>query len=162
MAIIRPFALSDAGATHGIFVQAVQVGAATRYSQAERTDWLPDPTMPEDWGRWLAEHITLVADEGDRLTGFFMLEKTGYLNMAYVSPDRMGTGLADKLYAALMDKARLHGISDMTVIASRYAQSFFSRQGWTLAPDLTSIPGQPDKDITRALELSRAMRTVLA
>jgi putative acetyltransferase len=162
MVRIRPFLLSDAGATHAIFVRAVQIGAATRYSEAERADWLPDATMPEDWGSWLAEHITLVADEGDRLTGFFMLERTGYLNMAYVSPDRMGTGLADRLYAALMDEARLHDITDMTVIASRYAQSFFARHGWTLAPDLTTIPGQPDKDITRALELSRAMRTVLA
>lgn len=162
MATIRPFALSDAGATHGVFVQAVQIGAAGRYTADERAAWLPDPTMPQDWGDWLAEHITLVADEGDRLTGFFMLEEIGYLNMAYVMPDRMGTGLADRLYAALKDEARLRGITDLTVIASRYAQSFFARHGWNLAPELTAIPGKPEKDISRALTLSRMMRVVLA
>lgn len=161
MACIRPFALPDAKATHAVFVQAVQIGAASRYSAAELREWLPDPTMPDDWGDWLAQHITLVADEGDRVTGFFMLEATGYLNMAFVTPDRMGTGLADQLYAGLMDEARLRGIIDLTVIASRHAQSFFARHGWRFAPDLTSIPGHPEKDISHALTLSRAMRRAL-
>lgn len=162
METIRPFVLSDAGATHDVFVQAVQIGAAGRYTPEERAVWLPDPTMPQDWGDRLAEHITLVADEGDRLTGFFMLEEIGYLNMAYVTPDRMGTGLANRLYAALMDEARLRGITHLTVIASRYAQPFFARHGWALAPNLTAIPGKPEKDITRALTLSRMMQVVLA
>ena len=74
---------------------------------------------------------------------------------------RLMAGLADRLYAALMDEARLRSITDLTVIASRYAQSFFARHGWTLAPDLTAIPGKPDKDITTALTLSRMMRRVL-
>ena len=158
MATIRPFRLTDAAGTHAVFVQAVQIGAASRYSAAERAEWLPDATMPADWGPWLAQHTTLVADEGDRLTGFFMLEATGYLNMAFVTPDRMGTGLADQLYAALMTAAQTQGITDLTVIASRHAQSFFARHGWTLAPEPMAIPGHPEKDISRALQLSRAMR----
>lgn len=143
---VRPFVADDAAATHAVFVRAVREGAASRYSLAERDDWLPDPTMPDDWGDWLAEHITLVATEGGAVTGFFMLERDGYLNMAFVLPECMGKGTADALYAALLPVARDLGLSRMTTLASRFAQGFFRRHGWHPAPDLPPRDGQdPDQ-----------------
>jgi putative acetyltransferase len=161
MALIRRFRPDDAAATHAVFVAAVTTGAAGRYSQAERDAWLPDPAMPDDWGPWLHEHHTLVADEGERLTGFFMIEASGYLNMAFVTPDRMGTGLADRLYQGILVHARRSGMAEMTTLASRYAAGFFLRHGWMPAPWLTAIPGADPDEIAAALKMSRAMRIVL-
>ncbi len=161
MATIRRFRPEDAAATRDVFVQAVREGCAGRYSQAERLAWVPDPALTADWGPWLDRHLTLVAAEGLRITGFMMLERDGYLNMAFVCPDRMGTGLADRLYAALLDEARGLGLTRLTVLASRYAQGFFFRHGWRLAPEIREIGGQDlrnrpeDNPVNRAMALDR-------
>lgn len=117
---------------------AVRIGAAGRYTAAELLEWLPDPAMPDDWGDWLAEHLTFVAEDG-LLTGFMMLERSGYLNMAFVLPGQMGKGTADALYAALLAEARTLAPIRLTTLASRYSQSFLARHGWQMAPDITGI-----------------------
>lgn len=156
--MIRRFRLSDAQATRDVFVAAVQVGAAGRYSPQELADWMPAPAMPADWGPWLDRHITFVAEAG-QLTGFMMVEASGYLNMAFVRPEVMGKGIADALYAAILAEARALHLPRMTVLASRYAQSFFGRHGWRMAPELTDLPGldpaqgPDDNPMNRAMAL---------
>lgn len=146
--MIRPFRAEDAIATRDVFVAAVQQGARGRYTPAELLDWLPDPTMPPDWGPWLGRHVTFVAEVKGRVAGFMMLERSGYLNMAFVLPQYMGTGLAASLYAAILDQARLLAPVRLTVLASRYAQGFFTRHGWQPAPDLTDLEGMdPDQHL---------------
>ena len=140
---LRPFRLADAAATRDVFVQAVQVGAAERYSEEERLAWMPDPAMPEGWGPWLQGHTTVVAETDGRLTGFFMVEETGYLNMAFVRPECRGDGTADALYAWILQAARARGMPALTVLASRYAEGFFRRHGWTADPDTRHHDGRP-------------------
>ena len=139
--MIRRFRLADAQATREVFVAAVRIGAVGRYTQQELADWVPDATMSEGWGPWLDGHITFVADMAGQITGFMMLERSGYLNMAFVLPDQMGKGTADALYAAILAQARSLPLSQMHVLASRYAQSFFARHGWRLAPEITGLEG---------------------
>ena len=158
MTTIRRYRPEDALATRKVFVDAVRIGAAGRYSEAERADWVPDPALPEGWSDWLAGHVTVVADEDGQVTGFFMLEADGYLNMAFVRPDRMGKGLADRLYTALLDEARAIGLTRLNVLASRYAQGFFRRHGWVAAPDfahagLDERQGPGDNPLNRPMKL---------
>jgi putative acetyltransferase len=138
---IRRFRLADAAATREVFVQAVRIGAAGRYSEAERLAWVPDTAMPPDWGTWLEGHVTLVEEQSGRITGFMMVERDGYLNMAFVRPEAMGKGTADRIYTALLDEVRGLGLPRLHVLASRYAQSFFRRHGWIPAPELAGLPG---------------------
>jgi putative acetyltransferase len=165
MTAIRRFRPQDAAGTHDVFVTAVLVGAAARYTRAELDAWIPDPAMPEDWAGWLDGHFTAVADEDGRITGFMMLEADGYLNMAFVRPDRMGTGLADRLLAAILEEARRLGLPRLTCIASRHAQSFFARHGWRLAPELVLIGGRDMRDwpepdpVARSMMLDRVTQT---
>ena len=133
--VIRPFRLTDAQATRDVFVRAVRDGAAPLYSAAEIAAWLGDPIMPEGWGEWLAVHITFVSEDWGRITGFMMLERDGYLNMAFVMPEVMGTGTADRLYAEILAAARALDLPRLTVFASRHARRFFARHGWR--PDRT-------------------------
>lgn len=128
--VIRSFLLTDAQPTRDVFVRAVREGAASVYSAAEIADWLRDPAMPEGWGDWLARHITFVADDGGRITGFMMVERNGYLNMAFVLPEVMGKGTADRLYAEILAAAGELHLPRLTVFASRHARRFFARHGW--------------------------------
>lgn len=138
---IRRFTVADAAPTHAVFYAAVRIGAAGHYSPAELQDWAPTTEMPGDWGQWLAENITFVAAPGDRVTGFMMLEPSGYLNMAFVLPEFRGTGLADALYAAVLTEARACAMPRLSVLASRMAARFFARHGWQPAPELAASLG---------------------
>ena len=132
--VIRPFTMDDARPTREVFVRAVREGAASRYSAEERAAWVPDPAMPEDWGEWLAGHVTFVAEDERGITGFMMVERDGYLNMAFVLPEVMGKGTADRLYADILAAARALDLPRLTVFASRHARRFFARHGWQPAP----------------------------
>lgn len=156
--MIRRFRPKDAMGCRSVFVDAVQIGAAGRYGAAERAGWVKDPAMPEGYAEWLAGHITFVADEG-RIAGFMMLEREGYLNMAFVAPDRMGQGLADALYAAILTRAR--ALPRLWVLASRYAQGFFLRHGWRFAPHLTDLPGLDPRQGPGDTPLNKAMEVWL-
>lgn len=139
--MIRPFRPSDTQPTRDVFVRAVREGAASRYSAEDIAEWLGDPAMPEGWGDWLAGHFTFVSEDQGRVTGFMMVERDGYLNMAFVVPEVMGTGTADRLYAEILGQARALALPRLTVFASRHARRFFARHGWHPAPDLPMRDG---------------------
>ena len=141
--LIRQFELSDTTATWDVFYRAVRIGAAGHYTEAELIDWVASDVMPDDWGPWLDRHFTVVADDQGHVVGFFMLEADGYLNMAFVLPDYRRTGLAQRLYAAILAQAQASGIPQMTVIASRLATPFLRRQGWVDDPNPPPREGHP-------------------
>ncbi len=146
--MVRLFRLNDGQAVRDVFVRAVREGAASRYSAEELEDWLPDPAMPEGWGAWLAEHITFVAEDRGRITGFMMVERDGYLNMAFVLPEAMGKGTADRLYARILSAAQDLGLTRLTVFASRHARRFFARHGWQPDPTIP-LPEGMDPGLTQ-------------
>ena len=129
---IRPFLPGDAHALGQIYFQAVREGAAGAYSATERAAWAPAPLLGPDWNARLSQGHTLVALDADGPAGFMTLTDTGHLDLAYVRPAAMGTGLAAQLYAALEVHARAEGHSRLTTDASRLARPFFAKHGWTL------------------------------
>lgn len=140
---IRRFRPDDAAPTRAVFHAAVRIGAAGHYPEADLIDWSPSPDPSPEWGPWLHSHFTVVSEDGARVTGFFMMEADGYLNMAFVLPECRGTGLADRLYQAILAEARARGLTRMTVVASRLARPFFARRGWQLDPAYVPRPGIP-------------------
>ncbi len=141
--VIRRFHDSDAEATHDVFYEAVRIGAATHYRETDLIDWAPTAEMPADWGSWLSGHFTVVAEVDARVAGFFMLEKSGYLNMAFVRPEYRRSGLAQKLYDAILAEARAGSMPRLTVWASRLARPFLRRNGWEFDPDPPPLDGHP-------------------
>lgn len=148
--MIRRFRPADAQGTWDVFFAAVRIGAAGHYTEQELIDWVATDQMPADWGDWLHRHVTTVgtSDRDVRstdttVTGFFMLERDGYLNMAFVRPEYRRTGLAGQLYAAILTEARALRLPRLTVIASRLATPFFRRLGWVDDPAPPPRDGHP-------------------
>ena len=168
--MIRRFQPRDAVGTWDVFFAAVRIGAAGHYTEPELIDWAPSDQMPADWGDWLHRHITYVGEFDSTVeipdtivTGFFMLERDGYLNMAFVRPDMRRTGLAQQIYAAILAEARAQKLAQLTVIASRLAMPFFRRAGWVDDPTPPPRAGHPilpadpnDPPIEWALKLDLA------
>lgn len=168
--MIRRFQPGDAVGTWDVFFAAVRIGAAGHYTEQELIDWAPSDQMPTGWGDWLDRHITYVGisdtpvDQPDtQVTGFFMLERDGYLNMAFMRPDMRRSGLAQQIYAAILTDAQALRQPRLTVISSRLATPFFRRAGWVDDPDAPPREGHPvlpanphDPPIEWALKLDLA------
>lgn len=128
---VRSYAEGDALALGEVFHRAVHEGAATRYSPEERAAWSPRPPASRAWEARLAEAETVVAERNGVAVGFMSLDMTrGYLDLAFVVPEAMGTGVAELLYAVLEGRARVAELARIETEASLLAEPFFARQGW--------------------------------
>lgn len=128
---VRSYAKGDAIPLGRIFHRAVHEGAAVRYSPQECAAWSPHPPASRSWEARLAEAETVVAERGDVAVGFMSLDLgRGYLDLAFVAPEVMGTGVAGLLYAVLEGRARAAGLERIETEASHLAEPFFLRQGW--------------------------------
>lgn len=131
--LIRPYRVTDPEALARLFHDAVQNGAAEHYSQRERDAWSPAPPEGSAWAARLSKAQTMVAEDQRVPVGFMTLNtETGFLDYAYVRPDRMGQGVAATLYAVLEGRARVMGLDRIETEASHLAERFFLRRGWRL------------------------------
>lgn len=127
---IRDAVASDAAALAGIFFRAVHEGAAAQYSEAERRAWCPAlPDADMFWHR-LGGQTVLIALEGDGPAGFMTLTPDGVLDMAFVHPEKRGSGLAGELLSVLENRALSAGLGKLTARASHLARPFLRRNGW--------------------------------
>lgn len=136
---VRPYAAADCAACWSVFHRAVQIGARAHYTQAQRDAWSPEQPMPgaERCAR-LMQAMTLVAvhPADQSVIGFMSLLKSGHLDMAFVDPGHMGSGVADALHQAVIATARDNGLNQLTTDASHLARRFLDRHGWALcAPE---------------------------
>jgi len=110
----------------------VREGTAAHYTQAERAAWAPSPepdlTRPD---KLLTQWCHVAQDDG-QITGFFSMDHTGYLDMAFVIPEVMGNGTAAALYDTVMARARAEGLTHFTVRAAVQSHRFLARRGWVL------------------------------
>ncbi|MFC2968627.1 GNAT family N-acetyltransferase [Acidimangrovimonas pyrenivorans] len=131
---LRRFHSADAPACAALFHRAVHEGAAEHYSPAQRAAWAPYATPPREaldrLAARLSEELTWVAEEEGALEGFMSLRIDGYLDMAFVAPERRRTGLAGQLYDKIEAEARALGLIRLTTEASHLARPFFLKRGW--------------------------------
>lgn len=129
--ILRRFRPADRTATYRVFYDAVHLGTGEHYSPRDRAAWAACEQAPDNWTARLSGQITHVIESEGRIGGFMSLTRAGHLDMAFVLPHLMGTGVADRLYAAQESAARDLGLERITTEASHLARSFFLRHGWT-------------------------------
>ena len=129
---IRPYTAQDRAAAELVFYRAVREGTAAHYPDAERAAWAPTPNPDHSRPDKLLSQWCYVAEEDGQMTGFFSMDQTGYLDMAFVIPEVMGNGTAAALYYTVMARAKQAGVKHFTVRAAVQSQRFLSRRGWVL------------------------------
>ncbi len=85
---------------------------------------------PKDWRDRLDVAVSLVAEQNGNICGFMTLHADGFLDFAYVLPNRMGTGLSGDLYTRLESGARDKGMDILSTEASHLFQQFLLKRGW--------------------------------
>jgi putative acetyltransferase len=132
MITVRPYRPDDRAALVGVFYRAVHEGTGDKYTDEQRHGWarnpVPDLTTPDP----RTGQDVWVSEEGGQITGFMALDKTGYLDMAFVLPEVMGKGHAKALYDVLLAHARATHLPRLTVRASPFSRRFLEKQGWHL------------------------------
>lgn len=130
---IRPYRSQDRSAAALIFFCAVNEGAAAFYDAAERAAWAPSREPDPDEPDKLLDQWCWIAERDGQAVGFMSLDRTGYLDMAFVLPEEMGKGTATALYDELLTRARDAGLTRLTVIASQLARRFLLKRGWRIS-----------------------------
>lgn len=81
----------------------------------------------------IAAHPNLAAEVDGRLLGFSLLiapdGDTAELDLFFVAPEAIGTGVGRVLFAATAELARAHGFRKIEIAADPHAEGFYSRQG---------------------------------
>ena len=130
--ILRPLAKGDGAISFDVFIDAVRNGAKEHYTAEQRAAWAPVDVMPATWeDRHLATTV-FVAESERQLEGFMTLTAEGVIDMAFVRPSAMGTGIAVQLYEKIEAAAHASGMTRLSTQASHLARPFFLRRGWNL------------------------------
>jgi putative acetyltransferase len=79
------------------------------------------------------EFVTFVADDDSRKTvAWIAMTRAGYVDMLFCLPEATRCGIADELYNAVERSAVQFDLARLTAHASRFAESFFTKHGWTV------------------------------
>ena len=128
---IRSYRPGDAEALGEVFHRSIRDGAVGAYGRAAVEAWSPAPPKGDAWERRLERADTVLAEENGTILGFMtMRSDTGLLDLAFVLPEAVRSGVASALYAVLEGRARARGLSHLTTEASLLAEPFFARLGW--------------------------------
>ncbi len=125
---IRPLEVTDVSKLIRVFRDAIQLGTAGQYDQAQRDAW-SQAQIHDSLISLLSEGETVVAEWDQELVGFAQRIRD-CINMIYVHPDSARVGIATLLYQHLEDSARVDGVSGLTAHVSLTAHDFFQFMGF--------------------------------
>ena len=129
---IRRYLESDTPQLAELFFNSVREGAAGHYSEEQRHAWAPSVPDTEKLRLRLEPIIVFVAEDRSGIVGFMTLDDTGYIDLAFVRPDRIGTGIGSLLYARVEQAAQSQDLPRLFTNASKLAKPFFEKHGWAV------------------------------
>ncbi len=129
---IRCFHLSDASVLAELYFASVRFGATAAYTTAQTEAWAPEVPEIIHWTKRLCSQTVFVAEDSSGIAGFMSYSDDGHIDLAFVRPDRIGTGIGSELYLVVERSAIDRNISVLTTQASDMARVLFERHGWTL------------------------------
>lgn len=129
---IREYRESDAAVLANLYYESVRQGTRKYYSREQREAWAPSVPGTEKFASRLAKMTVLVAEDETGVVGFMTVDKTGYIDLAFVRPDRIGTGVASEIYKRIEMASKESGQTRLFSNASELAKPFFEKHGWTV------------------------------
>ena len=132
---LRRFRPEDARTCRRLMHWSIRAGAML-YTEAQRAAWSPSAAPDAGWCDRPAGQVTLIAEEAaddpGRPVGFGAMRDDGYLDLLFVAPDRMGTGVASAIHDALLEAVAPLRPARLTARASLHARPFLAARGWRL------------------------------
>jgi putative acetyltransferase len=127
---LRPFLSEDASVLAEIFRAAIAELTSDDYSEAQQEAWASAAEDVGEFGKDLADQLTLIATLEGSPVGFAALEGKDKIGMLYVHPAVAGQGVGAMLVDALERLAGGRGVGKLKVDASDSARGFFEKRGY--------------------------------
>lgn len=106
--------------------------------------WETDLTLTPEF---IADNHVYVAEDGDRLSGFYALiikEQKAELEHLWVAPDSIGTGVGKELFLNAMQKAAELRVTSVGISSDPNAEGFYQKMGAYRVGETTSeLDGEP-------------------
>ena len=139
---------ADHAALADVIFDAVRNGAS-KYTEAQRVAWVPERRSGPEWAARLASKAIAIGRDGTHITGLMSIEPGGYIDFAFIRPERQGTGLFRALFNMVEAHARALQEPRLWVHASLMAEPAFAAVGFAVTESqIVQIGGQ---DFSRAL-----------
>lgn len=123
---LRDYRPSDCKELTELFYDTVHHVNARDYTEEQLNAWATGKVDLEAWDRSLREHHSVVAVEGETITGFGDMDETGYLDRLFVHKDYQGQGIASAICDALEQAVQ----GRIVTHASITAKPFFEKRGY--------------------------------
>ncbi len=130
--IIRRYTTADRAGCHRVYFKAVRDGTSEFYDNEQRAAWAPNEKPDLERPDGLHDQLCWVAEKNGEVIGFMSMTKAGHVDMAFVLPEVMGTGLSSELYERVLQDGQKLGLANLTVDASHLARRFFQKHGWRI------------------------------
>lgn len=127
---LRPFLPADTPALAALFRASVAELTGEDYDPDQQEAWASAADDEEAFGARLAALLTLVALRAGAPVGFVALKDNNHIELLYVHPEAVESGVAAALCTAAETLARGRGAKALTVDASDTALGFFQHRGY--------------------------------
>lgn len=160
---VRTAQATDAAAACDLLRIAITRTCAPDYGHdpALLAAWLANKT-PAHVATWIAaaaNHCLVAETEGDgTLAGFALVTRKGRIALLHVAPDRLRRGVGSALLAALEQKARAWGLTELRVDGTGSARGFFVQRGYRAGAPVQTSYGIGAVALVRRLVPSYAHR----
>ncbi len=127
---IRPFRHGDEAALLALFRTTIRTVNRRDYTDEQVQAWAPDDIDKGHWTRRIRGINPFVCESGARIVGYADVQDSGYIDHFFVHHEAQGQGVGKALFAAIFDKAKHKGITELTSQVSITARPFFEKMGF--------------------------------
>lgn len=115
--------------------------------------WLRNKT-PDNLRAWIADpaKFTVVACRDDGVCGFGMVDKTGTIELCYITPEIQFRGVGKRILRALEAHMLRWGVKHLVLTSTTTAKAFYERNGYRLSAEPVSSHG-----VARAFPMSKSL-----
>lgn len=132
MMSIRRLSPEDFPHASRIFFCAVHEGTRDVYSLQQRLAWAGETIDLAQWATRLRDLDGYVAEEHGEPVGFMTVDKTGFIDLAFVLPSCSRQGVGAKLLSVVERQVSVSGGTWMTTNASLASKPFFEKHSWVV------------------------------
>lgn len=151
---IRRYQPGEESGIWDVYFRATHESNARDYHPDLLNRWAPADQDMTEWRERCLQKNPFVAIMEDRIVGMAELERDGFVDYFYVSPDFQGRGIGSGLLARLEHEAREMKASLLTADVSLTAKEFFEARGFIVTEaKLNVIIGHPAPNFAMAKEL---------
>ena len=128
--LTRPYRDSDLEVLVRVFTEAVHVGAAAQYDEAQRSAWAPTTPDLSVWAQRFRIVRTIVAELDGQVAGFVSFESNGHIAYLFTAPHATRRGIASTLLARASEEMEAENVYEHFTEASLVARPVFERHGF--------------------------------